>query len=568
MRWRLRKMQQLCNSAPKASTTDAFGNSAESAFNDFVMGWCSSSRSTFRTSWWVDAWKSKNNVMGSLQRMKILQNLVGRQEGLMSFGTCQLVLPVRVFVLASLARLFPPGFLASQLCCSESEDSSDLNSWIYPSNSLCSVYSFFMTLSRVLMRTCGQIWNIERNFWSATLASPPVRVGQQSWHSLSGWRLEDFSGGDRCFHCGVGFCGKQVKALVDGRLEALGSLSSIDQSALMTFSGAAERHCALLCQILGLNIVHTPSHACLAFAKVALSIFFAFVLALQSPVVGGLVQLKSDELGCDIDAAIDLQTGEAQEWEQKFRIVDGSSVWTHGDLQLDDGSDIAVLTDLCFCSGLRVGSNSEWFDWSQVVAWFPHGGDGEKATPSASRPRSVHDDALATNPWLTDIFGASRPALTICSSSGLGCVCERLTEERPEQRRSSRRCSDKGRYLPGVEASWGPLGGRLWRRRQSRALQHRHTRRRMDCCTSWCSCKWSSCIRLYSTCSRVLCNFFLRLYCEDTCAVPAKFLVFRMTHFSKLQKSCWGRVLPDVDDRLHCFGRATCLVAVETPIDQ
>ena len=66
--------------------------------------------------------------MGSPQRMKILKNLIGRQEGLMSFDTCQLVLLVRVFVLASLARLFPPGFPASQLCCSESEDSSDLNS--------------------------------------------------------------------------------------------------------------------------------------------------------------------------------------------------------------------------------------------------------------------------------------------------------------------------------------------------------------------------------------------------------------------------------------------------------
>ena len=85
--------------------------------------------------------------MGSLQRMKILKNLVGRQEGLMSFDICQCVLLVRVFVLASLARLFLLGFLASQLCCSESEDSSDLNSRIYSSNNLCSVYSFFMTLS-------------------------------------------------------------------------------------------------------------------------------------------------------------------------------------------------------------------------------------------------------------------------------------------------------------------------------------------------------------------------------------------------------------------------------------
>ena len=35
---RLRKMQQLRNSAPQASTTDAFGNSSGSAFNDFVVG--------------------------------------------------------------------------------------------------------------------------------------------------------------------------------------------------------------------------------------------------------------------------------------------------------------------------------------------------------------------------------------------------------------------------------------------------------------------------------------------------------------------------------------------------
>ena len=48
--------------------------------------------------------------MGSLQRMKILKNLVGRQEGLMSYDTCQLVLLVRVFVLASLARLFTSWF--------------------------------------------------------------------------------------------------------------------------------------------------------------------------------------------------------------------------------------------------------------------------------------------------------------------------------------------------------------------------------------------------------------------------------------------------------------------------
>ena len=38
-----------------------------------------------------------------------IEKLVGRQEGLMSYSTCQLSFPVRVFVLASLARLSPSG---------------------------------------------------------------------------------------------------------------------------------------------------------------------------------------------------------------------------------------------------------------------------------------------------------------------------------------------------------------------------------------------------------------------------------------------------------------------------
>ena len=37
------------------------------------------------------------------------------------------------------------------------------------------------------------------------------------------------------------FCGKQLKALVDAMLDALGSPSSIDQSALVTFSGAPQQ---------------------------------------------------------------------------------------------------------------------------------------------------------------------------------------------------------------------------------------------------------------------------------------------------------------------------------------
>ena len=61
----------------------------------------------------------------------------------MSYGTCQL--PLRVCVLSWLpwpARLLLVS-LTSPLCCSESEDSSDLNSRIHSSNSLCFVtYSF------------------------------------------------------------------------------------------------------------------------------------------------------------------------------------------------------------------------------------------------------------------------------------------------------------------------------------------------------------------------------------------------------------------------------------------
>ena len=88
----------------------------------------------------------------------------------------------------------------------------------------------------------------------------------------------------------------------------------------------------------------------------------------------GLVQLASDELMSDIDAAIDLRSGEAQKREHRFHFVDwslGMDAWCHWTRRQ---TVIAVLTHICFYGGLRVGSNSEWFDWSQVVAWFLHGG--------------------------------------------------------------------------------------------------------------------------------------------------------------------------------------------------
>ena len=75
-----------------------------------------------------------------------LENLVGRQDW-------WAMIPANVFLLC--ASLSWPRWRAcpllvslfSPLCRSESEDSSDLKSWIYSSNSMCSVSSFFMTLS-------------------------------------------------------------------------------------------------------------------------------------------------------------------------------------------------------------------------------------------------------------------------------------------------------------------------------------------------------------------------------------------------------------------------------------
>ena len=69
--------------------------------------------------------------------------------------------------------------------------------------------------------------------------------------------------------------------------------------------------------------------------------------------LGGLVQLRSDELLSDIDA-IDLHSGEAQDWEHKFHIVDGDWIWTHGAFGLGECSAMDVLTDLGFHSGFRV----------------------------------------------------------------------------------------------------------------------------------------------------------------------------------------------------------------------
>ena len=57
MRWRLRETQQLRNPEKQVSKNDAFESSSRPVFKNFAMGW---------------RFKVKNDVMGSLQRMKIL----------------------------------------------------------------------------------------------------------------------------------------------------------------------------------------------------------------------------------------------------------------------------------------------------------------------------------------------------------------------------------------------------------------------------------------------------------------------------------------------------------------
>ena len=75
---------------------------------------------------------------------------------------------------------------------------------------------------------------------------------------------------------------------------------------------------------------------------------------------------------------------------------------------------------------------SEWFDWSHVVAWFLRGANGERATSSAPRPRLVHNDVLATKPMARRYLRCIEARSLLCSSSGLGCACERLKEKRPK----------------------------------------------------------------------------------------------------------------------------------------
>ena len=175
------------------------------------------------------------------------------------------------------------------------------------------------------------------------------------------------------------------------------------------------------------------------------------------------MQLDSDEFLSDIDA-IDLHSDEAQDWEHKFHIVDGDWVWTLGAFGLGECSATAVITDLCFYSGFRVGSNSERFDWSQ----------GGCLVPSRCRP------------WKARVLRGLALLTTMCSQQTLGSQMSSVHRARSLSapvRASGARASDRerettrattvvqafavtrGRYLRGVAASSGPFGGSLWRRR-------------------------------------------------------------------------------------------------------
>ena len=129
-----------------------------------------------------------------------------------------------------------------------------------------------------------------------------------------------------------------------------------------------------------------------------------FFLLLQAAKVLslGLVQLESDELMSDIDAAIDFHSGEAQQWSTSVTSLIGG----HGRMVPLDST--MALRQPCL----------PIFASMVVVAWFRQGADGARASPSAPRRRLVHSDVFATNPWLADFVGASRPALSSARAPG------------------------------------------------------------------------------------------------------------------------------------------------------
>ena len=104
MRWRLRESSSSATPLRKHQQNDAFGSSSWFAFKNFEMCW---------------RLMVKNIVTSFLQRMQILSttffvpkqdNLIGKQEWLKSYGTCQFHLRVCVFLVFFLACSSPLSF--------------------------------------------------------------------------------------------------------------------------------------------------------------------------------------------------------------------------------------------------------------------------------------------------------------------------------------------------------------------------------------------------------------------------------------------------------------------------
>ena len=137
MRWRLRETQQLRNSASHASTKWCIWKQQWTCIQELRDGLM------FEGQEQRDEFSTKDEDIEYDLLVPKQENLVGKQEWLMSYGTCQLPLRVCVFSWFHWPARHLLVSLTSSLCCSESEDSSDLNSWNHSSNSLCVVTCSF-----------------------------------------------------------------------------------------------------------------------------------------------------------------------------------------------------------------------------------------------------------------------------------------------------------------------------------------------------------------------------------------------------------------------------------------
>ena len=104
MRWRLRETQQLRNSASHPSTKWCIWKQQQTCIQELRDGL------TFEGQEQRDEFSTKDEDIEYDLLVPKQENLVGKQEWLMSYGTCQLPLRVFVFFLVSLACLSPLGF--------------------------------------------------------------------------------------------------------------------------------------------------------------------------------------------------------------------------------------------------------------------------------------------------------------------------------------------------------------------------------------------------------------------------------------------------------------------------